>query len=182
MKLLGTSKIAILALTMVLLLFMLAGCADNNELLEIKKEWESVIQTENSDIAEIAISSHVIEPLYSSTFQSVSIMILEKEQIDLVISILSEQQMDWKNMPKTVDEHSEYQQTRYGKREIVVELFDKEKAYLMRICIFEDGICEVYWDSDIVSDTHVKWKKGSYAVVSKNVYESLDTLIGERVS
>ena len=96
--------------------------------------------------------------------------------------MLSDYQMTWEKMPETVDELSSYRESRAWKNGIIIEFFDTENGCIIILYIYEDGICEVDWDAEIVSDTHIKWKKSACAVVSETLYQSLDTLLNEHQS
>ena len=91
---------------------------EKQELKQIEREWEKVVQNENSDIAKIIImdSHSFYDILYSSTIQPTRYETLtDEKQIDSVIDILSGYQMTWENIPKTVDEFSSYWESRRGK-------------------------------------------------------------------
>ncbi|MBQ7380116.1 MAG: hypothetical protein IJW70_10625 [Clostridia bacterium] len=154
---------------------------EKQELEQIEREWEKVIQNENSDIAKIVMNSHSLDIVYSSsTIQPTRYAILtDEKQIDSVIDILSDYQMAWENSPKTVDELSSYKRSRVWKNGIIIELFDMENRCFIRLLVYEDGICEVDWDAEIVSDTHIKWNKSARAVASETLYQSLDALLNE---
>ena len=182
MRIINVAKTGMLLLCILLTLPILTGCAnellENQELVQIAQEWESVIQNENCDIAKIRMTSLVAQSPYSSELSSAQNIILEDEgRIDAMIDILSNQQVVWDSMPKAVDDFFSYQETRYGKREIVLEFYDVEDRYLLRFCVFEDGFCEVYWDVDLISDTQVNLKKSACAVASQDLYRSLEAFL-----
>ncbi len=155
---------------------------EKQELKQIEREWEKVVQNENSDIAKIIImdSHSLYDILYSSTIQPTRYETLtDEKQIDSVIDILSGYQMTWENIPKTVDEFSSYWESRRGKDGINIVLFDTENRCFIRLLVYEDGICEVDWDAEIVSDTHVKWHKSACAPASETLYQSLEALLDE---
>ena len=70
MRIFNVAKTGMLLLCILLTLPMLIGCAnellENQELVQIAQEWESVIQNENCDIAKIRITSLVVQSPYSS--------------------------------------------------------------------------------------------------------------------
>ena len=147
---------------------------ENQELVQIEKEWESVIQNENSDIAQIVIKSGEVQPVYSSTFQSYHTMTLDKkEQIDAVIHILSEPDVIWEHPPKDSEESTSLYESHYGMQEMVVCFFDSDGQALLKINIYEDNACCIHAQPEIVSESRVRWHGSCRMIFSEDIFQSL---------
>ena len=181
MRIYNVAKIGVLLLCILLVLPLMTGCADDLveklELVQIKREWESIIQKENSDIAKIVIISGEVQPVYSSTFQSYHTMTLdEKEQIDAVIKILSEPDVSWEYSSNESEESTSFYESHYGMQEMEFCFFDSDGQAFLKINIYENNECCIYAQPEIISESHVRWHGYYRMIFSEDIYQSLNEL------
>ena len=147
---------------------------ENQELVQIEKEWESVIQNENSDIAQIVIKSGEVQPVYSGTFQSYHTMTLDKkEQIDAVIEILSKPDVIWEHPPKDLQESISFDRSRYGMQAVELLLLDSDGQVFLRITVYEDNACFILSQPEIISESRVRWHGSCRMILSEDIFQSL---------
>ena len=178
MRILNVAKIGVLLLCILLTLPTLTGCAnellENQELVQIEQEWESVIQNENCDIARIVIWSGEVQPVYSSTRKpSQQLSLNEKEQIDAVIYILSQPDVIWEHSHMDSEELRSFYKSRYGMQEMEFLFLDSDGQEFLRIELFEDNACFVYSQPEIISEGDVRWHKTHRMILSEDIFHSL---------
>lgn len=150
---------------------------ENQKLVQIEKEWESVIQNENSDIAQIVIKSGEVQPVYSSTLKPWHTITLdEKEQIDAVIEILSKPDVIWEHPPKDSKELSSFYESRYGMQEVELLLLDSDGQEFLRITVYEDNACFILSHPEIISESHARWHGSYRMVLSEDIFQPLYNL------
>ena len=148
---------------------------ENQELVQIEKEWESVIQNENSDIAQIVIKSGEVQSVAtSSTLNPWHSMTLdEKEQIDAVIEILSKPDVIWEHPPKDLQESISFDRSRYGMQAAELLLLDSDGQVFLRITVYEDNACFILSQPEIISESHVRWHGSYRMILSEEVFQPL---------
>ena len=147
---------------------------ENWELVQIEKEWESIIQKENSDIAKIVINSGEVQPVYSSTLKPWHTITLdEKEQIDAVIEILSKPDVIWEHPPKDLQESISFNRSRYGMQALDLLLLDSDGQEFLRITVYEDNACFILSQPEIISESHVRWHGSYRMILSEEVFQPL---------
>lgn len=150
---------------------------ENWELVQIEKEWESIIQKENSDIAKIVIISGEHQMPYSSTLKPMrAVTIDDEEQIDSVINILSEHDVTWEQMPKGREENKAFINSRIGKQMITFYFFDSNDGIFMKLDVYEDNVCTISSDLEITSQTSMTWHRSCRVNFTNEVFSSLDEL------
>ena len=148
---------------------------ENWELVQIEKEWESVVQNKNSDIAKIVIKSGEVQSVAtSSTLNPWHSMTLdEKEQIDAVIEILSKPDVIWEHPPKDLQESISFDRSRYGMQAVKLLLLDSDGQEFLRITVYEDNACFILSQPEIISESHVRWHGRYRMVLSEDIFHSL---------
>ena len=184
MKLSNLYRIGTPILIITLMLSMMAGCAydavlnqSNEEISAIEHTWDTVIKNENNSVTKMELTYSVVQSPYSSVIQPSKKVLLDEEQMDLVIHILSEQQFVWEVIMENSDETTVYPDSRYGQKRILIAFFDSDNKCHMRLNVYEDNICYVLCEPDIISDTQVIWKKSAWSGSSNNIYKLLEELM-----
>ena len=146
---------------------------ENQEFVQIEKEWESVIQNENSDIAQIVINSGEVQSVDSTLTPWHSMTLDEKEQIDAVIEILSKPDVIWEHPPKDLQESKSFDRSRYGMQAVVLGLLDSDGQVFLRITVYEDNACFILSQPEIISESHVRWHGSYRMILSEDVFQPL---------
>lgn len=147
---------------------------EKQELKQIEREWESIIQKENRDIAKIVIKSGEVQSVYSSTIQPWHSMTLdEKEQIDAVINILSQPDVIWEHPSKDSEELRSFYDSRYGMQAVELMLWNSDGQEFLRIEVYEDNACCVSSQPEIISASHVRWHGNYRMIISEDIFQSL---------
>ena len=185
MKLSNLYRIGTPILIITLMLSMMAGCAydavsdqnaenpytiESEELIQVEQEWDAVIENENGRIAKISAIVYEVQPSYINPITpSQYITVDDSQEISALLGVFDSQKVTWTNM--SFEESAI--KSNYGKKAILLELFDAQGQRCMQIIVYDDNSGEIYCDPESLSETALSWKKFYCVKFEENVFGSL---------
>ena len=140
----NVAKIGVLLLCILLVLPMMAGCA--NELREQDKEvpieqrWDAVMQNKDGYVSKIVIVSSVFYPFWSSDVSVLRDRSMENsEEIDQLIGTFCKQEVTFGSMPGEMDGIRAYMESKDSQECMEVLFLDKQENIILGVCIYEDN-------------------------------------------
>jgi len=144
LRIYNVAKIGVLLLCILLVLPMMAGCA--NELREQDKEvsieqrWDAVMQNKDGYVSKIVIVSSVFYPFWSSDVSVLRDRSMENsEEIDQLIGTFRKQEVTFGSMPGEMDGIRAYMESKDSQECMEVLFLDKQENIILGVCIYEDN-------------------------------------------
>ena len=158
MRAFNALKIGALALVMVLMLSMMAGCANNaaadqneqesnaiksEELIHIEQEWDAVIRNEDNYVKRIDLAWRKDQSILGGVQHVKAIHMEDQEDIDMILEIVSIESAI-KLLPQDQELYNEHKASRKGKDRITIAAYGDQDQRITYLAVFEDDVCVMY--------------------------------------